>query len=413
MIAPLRIAAYRRLALSYLLNEVAWNFGTIALAVLVFDRTHSAMGVTALFLATSFAPAVLAPALTARLDGLAARRIVPALYTVEVGIFAALVVASQRFSLPVVLTLALADSAVAIAGRALTRATVAAVLKPVGLLDAGNRLINVLQSLGAAVGPALAGGVVAVAGIGASLGMTAIVFAVMAVNLSTARTLPPARGEGDRSWRERLREGLAYVRGHAAVRRVLSAHALALSLAAGAAPVEVVYARQSLHGGPGAYGILLGAWGVGTVLSSVAITRARGASAVGLVVAGAGAIGAGYLLMAVAPALPLAVAGCLLGGAGNGVYCIGVIQAVQERIADEFQARVMGLVESLTASCYGAGFLVGGALTALADPRAALAFSGVGVLVAVAATARLVRPERSAAAQTEARALRPVPDATG
>jgi hypothetical protein len=235
----------------------------------------------------------------------------------------------------------------------------------------------------------------------------------MAFNIATARTLPPAHGEGDRSWRERLREGLAYVRGHAAVRRVLIAHTAALSFAAGAAPVEVVYASQSLHGGADAYGLLLAVWGIGTVLSSVAITRAPQIRAVGLVVGGAVAVGGGYLLMAVAPALPLALAGCLLGGAGNGVYCVGVIQAVQERIADAFQARVMGLVESLTASCYGAGFLIGGALTALADPRIALGICGGGMVLAVAGTARLLRPEATAPATADTPALRPLPDAAG
>ena len=409
MMAPLRIPAYRRIAVSYLLNELAWNFATIALAVLVFARTGSAMAVTVLFLSTTFAPALVAPALTARLDGLAARRIVPALYVVEAAIFVALVAASERFWLPAVLALALADSAVAIAARALTRATVSAVLKPEGLLDAGNRLINVLYALGAALGPALAGGVVAVAGVGASLAVTAVVFAFMALSIATARALPPARGEVDRSWRERLAEGFAYVRGHADVRRVLAAHGAALSFAAAATPVEVVYARQSLHGGPGAYGLLLAVWGAGTVLSSLGVTRVRHGSAVGLIGAGAGGIGAGFLLMAGAPGLPVALAGCLLGGAGNGVYCLGVIQAVQERIEDDFQARVMGLVESLTAACFGAGFLLGGVLTALGDPRLALGLAGVGVLAAVAVTARLLHPPR----RPRAAALRPAPDAAG
>jgi hypothetical protein len=92
---------------------------------------------------------------------------------------------------------------------------------------------------------------------------------------------------------------------------------------------------------------------------------------------------------------------------------VGVIQAVQERIADDFQARVMGLVESLTASCYGAGFLIGGALTALADPRIALGICGGGMVVAVAGTARLLRPESQAPAAADTPALQPLPDAAG
>ena len=73
----LHVPAFRRLAASYTLNELGWGFGTVALAVLVFDRTGSALATTALFLGTAFLPALLAPALTARLDRLAVRRALP------------------------------------------------------------------------------------------------------------------------------------------------------------------------------------------------------------------------------------------------------------------------------------------------------------------------------------------------
>src|SRR3954449_2518612 len=57
---PLTFPAFRRLAFSYTLNELSWAFGTIALGILVFDRTGSAAATTALFLLTAFVPAVFA-----------------------------------------------------------------------------------------------------------------------------------------------------------------------------------------------------------------------------------------------------------------------------------------------------------------------------------------------------------------
>src|SRR3954453_12012772 len=173
---PLRFPAFRRLAASYALNELGWSFAAIALAVLVFDRTGSPLATTALFLATMFVPALAAPALVAHLDRLPVRRGLPALYLAEAAVFAGLVVVSSHFSLPAVITLALADGVVAIAGRALTRATGAAVLKPAGLLERGNMLLNVLFSVGYASGPAIAGAVVARAGVAASLAVTPSLF---------------------------------------------------------------------------------------------------------------------------------------------------------------------------------------------------------------------------------------------
>src|SRR4051812_16117174 len=245
-LAPLRVRAFRRLAASYTLNELGFSFGTVSLAILVFARTGSALATTALFLASTFAPALVAPALTARLDRLPVRRALPALYLVEAAVFALLVAVADRFWLPLVLALVLADGAVAIVGRALTRAAVAAALKPADALEAGNKLLNILFSLAYACGPALGGLVVASAGVRASLLVTAAGFALMALTLASARTLPAASGDGDRSWTRRLREGLAYVRAHGTVRRILTAHGTALTFAAFATPVEVVYATDSL-----------------------------------------------------------------------------------------------------------------------------------------------------------------------
>src|SRR4051795_3560330 len=129
---PLRSPAFRRLATTYTLDEVAWSFGTVALAILVYARTSSALAATALFLASTFVPALLAPALTARLDRLPVRRALPALYLVEAALYLVLVVAAGLFWLPLVLVLAIGDGAIAIVGRAVTPAALSAGPKPEG-----------------------------------------------------------------------------------------------------------------------------------------------------------------------------------------------------------------------------------------------------------------------------------------
>jgi hypothetical protein len=398
---PLSNPAFRRLATSYALNELAWGFGTIALAVLVFDRTGSSVPTTLLFLATTFFPALLGPALTSRLDALPVRRALPSLYCVEATVFAALALLAGHFSLPLVLALAVADGLVALVGRAITRAAVAAVLKPVDGLDAGNRLLNVIFSVALAVGPALGGVLVATAGTGASLAVAGGLFALMAVTIATCRSLPTGAGSGDAGWHERLRSGMAYVRADRRVRRLLTAHAATITAVSAVVPIEVVYVKQSLSSGDAAYGLLLAAWGAGTVLSSLVLMRARNTVSLRLIPLAAAATGAGYAVMAIAPSVPVAVAGCLVGGAGNGIYYVCVVQAVQERVADAFQARVMALLESVNAGFLGLGFVVGGVVTSLADPRAAIGLSAIGaVLCAVAIKLSLRRDaEEEAAAE--------------
>jgi predicted MFS family arabinose efflux permease len=100
----------------------------------------------------------------------------------------------------------------------------------------------------------------------------------------------------------------------------------------------------------------------------------------------------GYVVMALATSLPVAVLGCLIGGAGNGFYYVSVVQAIQERVADEFQGRVMGLLESTTAGCFGIGFILAGALTELTSVRVTFAATAGGVILATLWMAALLRP---------------------
>src|SRR3954447_21934618 len=211
--SPWRVVAFRRLAVSYGLHEFGDNFALIALAVLVFDGTGSALATAGLFVAAKFVPAFVAPAVIARTDRLATRTVLPVLYVAEAVTFAALaVIAASGFSLGAVLALAFLDGTIALTARGLSRAAVAAVLGPSGALRAGNALLNVIFSITSAAGPVVAGIVVATTSTAAALGIDAASFAVVALLLATARGLPAARVEPAQPWLARLRAGIAYVR---------------------------------------------------------------------------------------------------------------------------------------------------------------------------------------------------------
>jgi ENTS family enterobactin (siderophore) exporter len=391
-VRPLRHPGFRRLAASYTLNELGWGFATVALGLLVFDHTHSALATTALWLCTLLIPALAGPAATAQLDRAGVRRVLPALYLAEAAIFAALALLTSAPWLPLVLLLAAIDGILALVGRALTRAAVAATLKPDGQLEAGNTLLNVSFSLCFAIGPALGGLMVAGFGVAAALWVSAAIFLAMALTLATSRALPPARADAGDGWLARLRAGLGHALGDRAIRRILFAHAGALTCAAMISPVEVIWAKEVIGGGGSAYGIVLSAWGAGTLVTGLALVGVwRRIPVVARIPLAAGTMGVGYVVMALATSLPVGALGCFIGGIGNGFYYVSLVQAVQDRTADEFQGRVMGLLESTTAGCYGVGFLLAGALTALTSVRVTFAATAVGVILATIAMAALLR----------------------
>lgn len=387
--APLRRPLFRRLAASYAINELGDWMGIIALSVLVFDRTGSALATAALFLGTRFLPALFAPILVTHAEKPPPRYSLPLIYCGEAAAFGGLALLAGNFSLGPVIVLAAVDGALALAGRALTRAVVATALEPSGELRAGNALLNIAFTGGAAVGPALAGLVVAGFGVQSALLLDAVSFYLIACILFGAGNMPHAEPEPGQM-RDRVRAGLAYIREQTTLRRLLAAQGAAFVFFAAVLPVEVIYVKETLGSNDTGYGLMLASWGAGMVAGSLLFARLRQASLAYLLLFSTLAVGAGYLGLAAAPTLALACLASVVGGAGNGIQWVTTISAVQELTAESMQARVMSVLESIGAAMPGIGFAFGGLIAAVLSPRMTFLVAGAGVLAIVIVTAPLL-----------------------
>jgi Transmembrane secretion effector len=385
---PLGRAVFRRLVASYGINELGDWMGIVALSVLVFDRTGSALATAGLFLGTRFLPALLAPLLVTRSERPPPRFVLPAIYAVEALAFGALALLAGHFSLAGVIAVATVDGALALTGRSLTRAVVAALLGPGEELRAGNALLNVAFTTSSAIGPGLAGLIVAGFGPQVALLLDAASFYVIAWLLLTAGPIPQAEPE-EGQVRDRLRAGIAYLREKRSLRRLLIAQGAAFVFFAAVIPIEVIYAKETLGAGDTGYGIMLTSWGVGMILGSLVFAGVRRAPLPILLFFSTIAVGAGYLGLAAAPTLAAACAASVLGGVGNGVQWVSAISAVQELTAPGMQARVMSVLESIAAAMPGVGYVLGAVITQTLSPRATFLVAGVGVL-AIALLAALV-----------------------
>ncbi len=384
---PLRRPAFRRLAISYAVNEMGDWLGVVALSLLVFDRTGSALATALLFIGTGFLPALLTPFFVARLERPPPRLVLPAIYAAEAAAFGVLALLADHFSLAAVVAVAAIDGALALTAKTLTRAVTAALLEPEGELRAGNAVLNIAFTAGVAVGPALAGAVVAAFGVQSALLLDAASFYLIGWILLTARPLPQPEPDPEAGLRERVRAGLGYIRRNPTLRRLLAAEAGALIFFSVVVPIEVIYAKETLGAGDTGYGILLASWGVGMVAGSVVFARLRRASLPVLLFFSTVAIGAGYLGMAAAPVLAVACGASAVGGLGNGIQWVAVISAVQELTAPAMQARVLGTLESSASATPGIGYVLGGLIATQWSPRAAFFVAGAGVMVIVVVSA--------------------------
>jgi MFS family permease len=411
---PLRRPAFRRLVLSYAVNELGDWLGIVALSVLVFEQTGSAMATTLLFIGTGFAPALLTPVVVTRLERPPPRFVLPALYAAEAAAFGALALLADNFSLAAVVAVATVDGALALTAKSLTRSVSAAMLEPEGELRAGNAILNVAFTGGAAIGPVIAGAVIAALGIQSALLLDAVSFYAIGWILLSARPLPHAESEPG-SLRERIRAGAGYIRNSRTLRRLLAAQGVAFVFFSAVIPIEVVFAKETLGTGDTGYGLLLGSWGLGMVIGSVVFAALRRAPLPVLLFFSTLAVGAGYLGTGAAQTLAVACVASAVGGAGNGVQWVAVMSAVQELTLPTMQARVIGVLESIASAAPGLGYVLGGLIATGLSPRATFLAAGAGVVVTAIVAAPLLGtrwPQAADAREDAGLSMTPAPRET-
>jgi Transmembrane secretion effector len=402
VLSALRSPRLRRIIAAYTVNRLGTWFGFVALAVAVFDHTHSALTVAGLLLAGQVVPAFAVPAVVARVEASPRRGELSGLYFFEAAATSALAVLLWHFWLPAVLLLAALDGTAALAASALLRAELARVARQeAGARSASepaeevgheaersaNAALNVAFSSTFMLGPALGSLVVAGAGASAALFLDAVSFVACGALLVDLR--PHVEEAGGQSVGARLVVAWEHINGMPALRRLLLTESLALVFFESAAPVEVVYAKATLHAGSSGYGLLLTSWGVGVVVGSVAFARATRLPLGTLLSGGALAVGLAYIGLAIAPSLAVACVAALIGGGGQGVQWASLISAVQRLTPPALHGRVMGAVESLGALAPAVGLSLGGAVVALSSPRGGFLVAGVGAIVSGAAFVRL------------------------
>ncbi len=455
--SPLRDPKLRRIVAAYTVNRLGTWFGFIALSVAVYEHTHSAVAVAALLVAGQVLPAFVVPALVARVEAASRRGELSALYLFEAAATAALAGLVWRFWLPGILLLVALDGTAALAASALLRAAAARAAREwsherhaqtvptpenppahtyagqagialaVGESGPGlggpevgggdgvdrasmdpreasaleaerkaNAAINIGFAVTFTLGPALAGVAVPAFGAPTALLIDAASFVICGAMLLDLR--PHSDDADTSSVRARVQAAWRHINEAPGLRGLLLAEAVALVFFEFSPPIEVAYAKSTLHAGDGGYGLLLGVWGLGVAVGSIVFARSIRRSLGTLLSASTLAVGLAYLGWAIAPSLAIACLAGLIGGVGNGVQWAALISAVQRLTPQNLHGRMMGAVESLGAICPGIGLSLGGAIAALSSPRAAFLVAGIGASLSTIAFVRLPLGSLTAAA---------------
>jgi MFS family permease len=244
-------------------------------------------------------------------------------------------------------------------------------------LDDAIALNSASFTVARAIGPALAGVLIAVAGAAWAFGLNAITFLPLIVVLAVIRPRPVRRSAGDRS----VRAGLAYVRERPAMWWLILA---TLSVGWAGDPVNTLApAYADLFGrGEAFVGLQVTAFGTGSALSSLAVGWVR--SRLGLARTtrlGMALLGTGLLGFAVAPGEAVVLAALFVAGVG---FLFGVTTTnsnLQRRLDEDLRGRVMALWSMAFLGSRPLAGLVDGAIADLVSPRVGVVAAAVPLLV--------------------------------
>ena len=378
----------------FLLGNLTSNIGTwmhnIAAAVVVFDFTGSAFQVGMLVFA-QFTPAlVLSPWAGAVVDRTDRKRVLVAallLAGVMDAILATWMGMSGPAGLPGTWPLYATSVLIGVCSAFISPAihSIIPSLVPPSDLDGTLGLTTVTFNLGRTLGPALAGVVLVTLGPAAAFAINAVsffLFAMIVALVAVDRQVlnPDHRGS--------VREGLRFVRGDTVLVVLLISVA---SLGFAQDPVNTLappLARE-LGGGQALVGLLVTSFGIGSVMAvalggRLRASMGRRAAAFGGLVA----LGAGMLVLAVAPIVPVAVFGLVVAGMGFLFAITSLMAGIYGRAPDRFRGRVLALWAVAFMGSRPIAGLLDGAIADLVSPRVATAVAAAFAMAAAALVRR-------------------------
>jgi predicted MFS family arabinose efflux permease len=249
------------------------------------------------------------------------------------------------------------------------------------LLPNAVSLNSVLVNIGRVIGPALAGILIATAGLATCFYVNAASYVAVIIALAMMRTrdLTPIRTVERK--KGQLRAGFSYAFGDPVIRGVLVTVGIVGVFAFNFTTVLPLLVRSSFGGSAGTYGLLMSMMGVGAVMGGLTIAH-RSRPTIRMLIMLCGAFGILMLGVALAPTLLVAMILIVPMGAASIAFISTANASLQLSSREEMRGRVMALfaIGFLGSTPIGAPLM--GAIASLANPRVALAFGAVATLLA-------------------------------
>ena len=246
-----------------------------------------------------------------------------------------------------------------------------------------NSYFEAIYSIGYILGPAIAGILAATIGPGPTLAIDAISFALSAIGLLFVRRDLRAPIDRPRQpLRTEIREGIDYILGDRTLRAIILFWGAISILISPLVTALAVRITKDLALEPSILGLLLAAYGVGTVGGSLLTARMIGRSRAGLTLLGGSLVmGLALVLVAVEDGVPLLLGTAIVAGVAQSMVLVTYITVRTAFSPDDLLGRIGSTARTVSLGLQPIGLLVGGALIDLTSGSATIALIGLSVVV--------------------------------
>lgn len=257
------------------------------------------------------------------------------------------------------------------------------VLEMVGPDDLRNAvsLNSVLVNAARAVGPAVAGLIIATGGLGVCFLINAASFVAVVASLALLDTTALQPAPPTSRARGQLAEGLRYVRRTPELAVPLAMMGLIGCLAYEFSVVLPIVAKQTFGGGAQVYGFMTAAMGIGAVIGGLWVA-ARGRVGIRALVNSAAVFGVVIAAAAAAPTLPLELLALTLVGAASVGFLAKGNSSLQLASSPTMRGRVMALWAVAFLGSTPIGGPIAGVVSEQFGGRAGLALGAAACLLA-------------------------------
>jgi MFS family permease len=259
--------------------------------------------------------------------------------------------------------------------------------------DLGNAIAinSSMVNLARLVGPSLAGVVIAAFGEGYCFLIDGLSYLAVIASLALMRIQPVTIARATSSMWTQLQEGWAYVSGFAPVRTILLLFAVVSLMGMPFVVLMPIFASQVLHGGPHTLGLLMGASGVGALVSALSLAVRKTVLGLGrMIPIAAASFGAGLILFGLSRVLWVSLLMMLIVGFGmmQGMAASNTI--IQTLVPEDRRGRVMSYYTMAFVGMAPFGSLLAGGLAHwLGAPHTVMITGTVVILASIWFATRL------------------------